>query len=102
MPNFIFGKKETPAEPPNFASPQGKISVKVLGSGCSKCNLLEKHAKEALEEMGLAYELEHLRDYAAIARYGVMQTPALVVNEKVLLYGRAATRAEIKDLLAKR
>ncbi len=101
MPLFNFGKKEETTVSKNFTPAGDGLSVKVLGSGCSKCNLLEKYTVEVLGEMGLAYTLEHVRDYVDIAKYGVMQTPALVVNEKVLVSGRVPTRAELKDLLAK-
>ena len=101
MPLFNFAKKE-PNPASKHLTPAGDaLSVKVLGSGCSKCNLLEKYTVEALDELGIAYNLEHVRDYVEIAKYGVMQTPALVVNEKLLLSGRVATRAELKELLSK-
>ena len=57
-------------------------SVKVLGSGCEKCNALEKATKEALEELGMNVQIDHVTDFAKIAAYGVMTTPALVVDEK--------------------
>ncbi len=101
MPLLNFGKKEETPVSKNFTPAGEELSVKVLGSGCSKCNLLEKYAVETLEEMGLAYNLEHVRDYVEIAKYGVMATPALVVNEKVLVSGRVPTRSELKELLAK-
>jgi small redox-active disulfide protein 2 len=101
MPIFNFGKKEQIPEGKNLTPTGDTLSVKVLGSGCSKCNLLEKYTREALEELGIAYNLEHVQDYVEIAKYGVMQTPALVVNEKVLVSGRVLSRADLKQLLAK-
>jgi small redox-active disulfide protein 2 len=101
MPLFNFAKKEQRPEIKNLSSAESALSVKVLGSGCSKCNLLEKYATETLDELGIAYNLEHVRDYVEIAKYGIMATPALVVNEKVLVSGRVATRAELKELLSK-
>lgn len=101
MPLFNFGKKEPTSDIKNLTPAGDALSVKVLGSGCSKCNLLEKYACETLEELEKPYNLEHVRDYVEIAKYGVMQTPALVVNEKVLVSGRVPTRTELKELLAK-
>jgi small redox-active disulfide protein 2 len=96
-----FGKKEQTPVSKNLTPTGDALSVKVLGSGCSKCSLLEKHTIEALEELGKAYNLEHVQDYVEIAKYGVMQTPALVVNEKVVASGRVLSRTELKQLLAK-
>ena len=101
MPLINFGKKEETPVSRNFTPAGDALSVKVLGSGCSKCNLLEKYAVETLDELGKPYTLDHVKDYVEIAKYGVMQTPALVVNEKVLVSGRVPTRAELKELLAK-
>ena len=64
----------------------GKTSagIKVLGSGCSKCNALEHAVREALAELGMAAEIDHVTDFAQIAAYGVMTTPALVVDGKAI------------------
>jgi len=101
MPLFNLGKKEPTPKSQSFTPAGDALSVKVLGSGCSKCNLLEKYACETLDELGKPYHLEHVQDYVEIAKYGVMQTPALVVNEKVLVSGRVPTRSELKEMLAK-
>ena len=76
-------------------------SVKVLGSGCEKCNALEKATKEALKELGLNVQIDHVTDFAKIAAYGVMTTPALVVDEKVVSYGKVLKKQEVIDLLKK-
>jgi len=73
--------------------------VKVLGPGCANCQNLEKATREALADLGLEATLEKVTDYAVIAGYGVMRTPALVVDEKVVLSGRVPSRAQIRDLL---
>lgn len=75
--------------------------VKILGSGCSKCNALEQATIEALKELGQEAKVEHVTDFADIATYGVMQTPALVVDEKVVSYGRVLSKEEVKKLLSK-
>ena len=62
--------------------------VKVLGSGCAKCHALEDAAKAALEELNMDTTIDHVTDFAQIAAYGVMTTPALVVDGKVVSYGK--------------
>lgn len=74
-------------------------SVKILGSGCAKCNQLEENVKEALEELGLTPSIEHVTDFVQIANYGVMSTPALVVDEKVIVYGKILKKHELMRLL---
>ncbi len=74
-------------------------NIKVLGSGCSKCNELEKNTVEALTELGMDTDIEHVTDFAQIAAYGVMSTPALVVGNKVVAYGKVLKKNEIIKLL---
>ena len=76
-------------------------NVKVLGSGCSKCNELEKNTVEALKELGMDTEIEHVTDFAKIAAYGVMSTPALVVDGKVVSYGKVLKKDEVIKILKK-
>lgn len=76
-------------------------SVKVLGSGCAKCNDLEAATKEALEQLGMDSTIEHVTDFAQIAAYGVMTTPALVVDGKVVSYGKVLKTDEVVKLLQK-
>ena len=73
--------------------------VKVLGSGCDKCRVLEKAAIEALKESGREPRVQHVTDFAEIAKYGVMQTPALVVDGKVVSYGKVLSKEEVLKLL---
>ncbi len=74
-------------------------SVKVLGSGCAKCNQLEKATSEALSELSIDQAIEHVTDFTQIAKYGVMSTPALVINEQVVSYGKVLKAAEVKKML---
>lgn len=74
-------------------------SVKVLGSGCAKCNQLEKATVEALQQLNMDTTIDHVKDYAKIAMYGVMSTPALVVDEKVVSYGKVLTKDEVVKIL---
>ena len=76
-------------------------SVKVLGSGCAKCNALEAETKAALEQLGMDNSIEHVTDFAKIASYGVMSTPALVVDGKVVSYGKVLKTEEVVAILKK-
>ena len=76
-------------------------SVKVLGSGCAKCNALELATKAALEQLGMDTTIEHVTDFAKIAAYGVMSTPALVVDGKVVSYGKVLKTEEVVNILKK-
>lgn len=77
------------------------MNVKVLGGGCCKCNDLEAVVKGALTELGLDTTIEHVTDFTQIAAYGVMSTPALVVDGKVLSYGKVLKKAEAVALIQK-
>lgn len=73
--------------------------VKILGSGCSKCNELEKNIIEALKKLGYSTEVDHITDFSVIASYGVMTTPAVVVDGKVVSYGKVLKVDEALKLL---
>ncbi len=76
-------------------------SVKVLGSGCAKCNQLEAATKAALAQLGMDTTIDHVTDFAQIAAYGVMTTPALVVDGKVVSYGKVLKTEEVVKILQK-
>ncbi len=76
-------------------------SVKVLGSGCKKCNELEKATKEALASLNMDTTIDHITDFAAISSYGIMTTPALVVDGKVVSYGKVLKTNEVVEILKK-
>lgn len=73
--------------------------VKVLGGGCAKCNQLESATVEALSELGMDTTIEHVRDFEKIAAYGVMTTPALVIDGKVVSYGKVLKKDEVIKIL---
>lgn len=75
--------------------------VKVLGSGCSKCNALEDAVRAALKELGMDTIIDHVTDFSQIAAYGVMTTPALVVDGKVVSYGKVLKKDEAKAVIQK-
>lgn len=76
--------------------------IKVLGGGCSKCHGLEANAKEALKELKFDESVELITDFSVIASYGVMTTPALVIDGKVVSCGRVLETKEIADFLRTR
>lgn len=73
--------------------------IKILGTGCAKCNKLEQNIRKAVEELGLAVTIEKVQDLKGIARYGVMITPTLVIDEEVKVVGKVLKVDEIKALL---
>ncbi len=73
--------------------------VKILGPGCNNCKTLEKATRQALADLGLDATVEKVTDYPTIVGYGIMSTPGLVVDEKVLVSGRVPKPAEIRELL---
>jgi small redox-active disulfide protein 2 len=74
--------------------------IQVLGPGCAKCKVLFDHADQAARELGLEYEIEKVTDISTIMGYGVMTTPALVVNGEIKLAGRAPSVEQLKLVLA--
>ncbi|HZL06056.1 MAG TPA: thioredoxin family protein [Coriobacteriia bacterium] len=74
--------------------------IKVLGPGCANCVNLEKAARQAVEDLGITATIEKVTDYAAIVGYGVMRTPALVVDEELVLSGRVPTASQVREILA--
>lgn len=92
------GMSETEAQAEVSKSSGG---IKVLGSGCAKCNALEQATREALAELGIEERIDHVTDFTQIAAYGVMTTPALVVDGKVVAYGKVLRKDEAKALIQK-
>ncbi len=75
------------------------MEIKVLGTGCPKCKKLEQLVKEAVTELGIIAEVEKVTDINEIVNYGVMLTPALVIDGKVIFAGRLPNKEEIKKIL---
>ena len=74
------------------------LQVKVLGSGCPNCHRLEAETRAALSDVGIPFELTKVTDFPTIASYGVMATPALVMDEHVVSAGRIPARSKIVEL----
>jgi small redox-active disulfide protein 2 len=77
------------------------MKIKILGTGCAKCQNLETVTREAVKELGIDVDIEKVKDLADIMAYPVMATPALVINEKVVLSGKVPSKAEVAALLKK-
>ena len=74
-------------------------TIKILGSGCAKCNQLTSATQEAAESLGLNYEIEKITDMLRFADFGVMMTPALVVDDEVKVSGKVPTQDALRQLL---
>jgi small redox-active disulfide protein 2 len=75
------------------------MEIKVLGSGCANCKRLEAATAQVVSTLGLEATVDKVTDYAQIASFGVMQTPALVVDGTVVLSGRVPTKDELRRLM---
>ena len=78
------------------------MDIKILGSGCAKCQTLERVTHEAVDQLELEAEFEKVTDPGEIASWGVMATPALVIDDEVVVSGRVPNVDDIKRLLAAR
>jgi len=76
-------------------------SIKILGTGCAKCNKLYEAADQAAKELGLEYEMEKVTDMNEFIKYGVMVTPALVVDAEVVSAGSIPSMDKLKQLITK-
>jgi small redox-active disulfide protein 2 len=75
------------------------IKIEILGTGCKKCQHLEANAKEAVANLNLTAEVVHITDPVEIAMRGVMSTPALIINGKVVSKGQVISPEQIQPLL---
>ena len=77
----------------------GQLEIKILGPGCANCNRLEREVMETVSELDLPAGIDHVRDIREIGSYGVMGSPALIINGKVKAVGRVPMRSEIRKWL---
>ena len=75
------------------------IEIKIFGSGCARCESLEKMTRMAVQELKLEASMEKVGDIQEILKYSVLRTPALVINEKVMFSGELPGMTELKSLL---
>jgi len=109
----LFGKKSKKEEPACCCGCDAESAakakttgsegarIKILGGGCAKCNQLEEAVREALKQLGMDFAIDHVTNFAQIAAYGVMSTPALVVDGKVVSYGKVLKTEEAVKILQK-
>jgi small redox-active disulfide protein 2 len=71
------------------------LTIKILGSGCANCKRLEQMARKVVEEMSIEADVVKVTEYPDIMAYGITSTPGLVINEKVMSFGRIPTPAEV-------
>ena len=76
-----------------------KLNIKVLGGGCSKCEALLANAKEAVAGKGIEAYFEYITDFSVIASYGIMRTPALMIDGRIVSMGKVLKPAEIAAYL---
>lgn len=75
--------------------------IQILGTGCAKCEKLAKHAQEAADNLGIEYEMEKVTELNDIMGFGVMTTPALVLDGKVVVTGKVPAVKDVEKLLKK-
>jgi small redox-active disulfide protein 2 len=73
--------------------------IKILGPGCKKCSTLTENTEKALASLGLTADVIKVTDFAQIAAHGVMSTPALAIDDKVVSVGKVLTAAEVEKML---
>lgn len=76
------------------------MEIKVLGSGCAKCQALEQVTSDALVSLGIDARIDHVTDEREIISYGVMSTPALVIDDEVVVAGRVPGPDKVRELIA--
>ena len=77
------------------------MNVKVLGGGCCKCETLLENTKEAITNLGIDAEVEYITDFAVIGSYGIMSTPAIIVDEKLFLWVRCSKPRKLRNYYSK-
>jgi small redox-active disulfide protein 2 len=77
------------------------MEIKVLGPGCPKCKTLEQATRKVVSELGIEANVTKVEDIVQIMNYGVMRTPALVIDEKVIFSGKVPSISELKEIITK-
>ena len=75
------------------------MDIKILGSGCARCKTLEKQVINTLTELNITADVSKVEDIVKIMDYGILSTPALVINEKVIFSGRIPSASDLKEIL---
>jgi len=95
---FLREFKKFVGKPFEEETPQG-IQIKVLGPGCVQCDRLEQEIMQVMAETGIMADIEHVRDVKEIGRYGVMGTPALLINGQVKSVGKVPPKSKMMEWL---
>ncbi|MBN2268630.1 MAG: thioredoxin family protein [Acholeplasmataceae bacterium] len=75
------------------------MNIKILGSGCQNCKKLYENAKDAVKASQIDASIDYVTDFKEIAKYNLMRTPGLIINQKVVSYGKVCTKEEIIQLI---
>ena len=78
------------------------MEIKILGTGCTKCKTLEKATQEMVAELGINATIEKVEDIQQIMEFGIISTPGLVINGKVVISGRVPKTNELKEILTQK
>jgi len=75
------------------------MNIKILGTGCARCHQLEKATREVVKELDIDAIVEEVKDMRQIIAYNVLTTPAMVINEQVVSFGKVPSKAEVTQLI---
>lgn len=101
MALFNFGKNKSENSSQEKIQAKGDYTIKVLGSGCKSCQTLFSNLQDAVKNLDIKADTVHVTDMAQLAEYGIMTTPALVINDKVVSTGKVLKSGDIEKLIVK-
>lgn len=101
MALFNFGKNKSENSSQDKIQVKGDYTIKGLGSGCKSCQTLFSNLQDAVKNLDIKADTVHVTDMAQLAEYGIMTTPALVINDKVVSTGKVLKSGDIEKLIVK-
>ena len=101
MALFNFGKNKSENSSQEKIQVNGDYTIKVLGSVCKSCQTLFSNLQDAVKNLDIKADTVHVTDMAQLAEYGIMTTPALVINDKVVSTGKVLKSGDIEKLIVK-